>query len=202
LLTDTVGFIQKLPTNLVAAFRATLEEVRHADVLVHVIDIANPVWEKQEMAVLSVLEDLGVSDTPIVRVLNKVDLLEPEDAEGILIEAATTRNSVVTSATLGEGLTDFVAVVEEAMAALLVSIEVVVPYAASKELNALHQQGNVEVVDYLAEGTYVKALVPADVANRLAKYSVQNRVQQESHHVKPDVWQAIGRGRHEQPNKI
>merc|ERR1712071_210756 len=68
LLTDTVGFIQALPTQLVAAFRATLEEVREADVLVHVIDVSNPVWEKQERAVRTVLSEIGV-EKPMVRVL-------------------------------------------------------------------------------------------------------------------------------------
>jgi GTP-binding protein HflX len=197
LLTDTVGFIQKLPTNLIAAFRATLEEVRHADVLVHVIDVANPAWEKQEAAVLSVLADLGVGNKPIVRVLNKVDLLEAPDAEAAVVQASSTRNSVVTSALWGDGLTDFVAVVEEAMKNAMCEIEVVLPFDAGKELNALHEQGNIEIVDYTAEGTYVKAMVPADMANRLAKYRVDASVQRASQ--KPDLWQAIGRGRHEPP---
>lgn len=197
LLTDTVGFIQKLPTNLVAAFRATLEEVRQADVLVHVIDIANPAWEKQEASVKSVLDELGVGDKPIVRVLNKVDLLSPEEGEQRIMEAASTKNSVVTSASLGDGLPDFVAVVEEAMSELMVAIEVILPFQAGKELSALHEQGNVEVVDYTAEGTYVKALVPTAMASRLAKYSVGGSTSKQQKKKKRNEWEAIGRGRHE-----
>ncbi|MEI6814297.1 MAG: GTPase HflX [bacterium] len=78
LLTDTVGFIRKLPHHLVASFRATLEEVREADVLLHVIDASHPTWEEQRIVVDDVLADLGVHDTPVVHVFNKIDALEPE----------------------------------------------------------------------------------------------------------------------------
>ncbi|NBW64799.1 GTPase HflX, partial [bacterium] len=78
LLTDTVGFIRKLPHHLVASFRATLEEVREADVLLHVIDASHPTWEEQRIVVDDVLADLGVHDTPVIHVFNKIDALEPE----------------------------------------------------------------------------------------------------------------------------
>ena len=78
LLTDTVGFIRKLPHHLVASFRATLEEVREADVLLHVIDASHPTWEEQRIVVDDVMADLGVHDTPVVHVFNKIDALEPE----------------------------------------------------------------------------------------------------------------------------
>jgi GTPase len=78
MLTDTVGFIQKLPTNLVAAFRATLEEVQEADVIVHVCDVSNPAWPKQHRAVLQVLRELGALDgVPVVTLWNKLDALPP-----------------------------------------------------------------------------------------------------------------------------
>lgn len=86
MLTDTVGFIQNLPTHLIASFRATLEEVETADVLVHVIDASNPIWRKQVNAVEGVLEDMGCGGKGVVRVYNKIDLLE--DQEGIMNEAA------------------------------------------------------------------------------------------------------------------
>ncbi len=78
LLTDTVGFIRKLPHHLVASFRATLEEVKEADVLLHVIDASHPTWEEQRLVVDDVLADLGVHDTPVIHVFNKIDALEPE----------------------------------------------------------------------------------------------------------------------------
>jgi GTPase len=203
LLTDTVGFIQKLPTHLVAAFRATLEEVNTADVLVHVIDISNPTWRKQERAVLSVLSDIGASDKPVVRVLNKVDLLEPADAEYLRYEAAVAKHTVAVSALHGDGVGDLVACIEEALADLLVPIEVVIPYSKGVELNAVHEQGNVEVVDHRADGTYVRALVPEAVANRLERYRVQPdakkvvaKSQSTSQGDNEIDWVALGRGRH------
>jgi GTPase len=76
LLTDTVGFIQKLPTHLVAAFRATLEEIYMADVLVHLVDVSNPMWRKQRAIVDQTLEDMGVAEKPTITLYNKLDELE------------------------------------------------------------------------------------------------------------------------------
>lgn len=199
LLTDTVGFIQKLPTHLVAAFRATLEEVKEADVLIHVIDVSNPSWEKQERAVLSVLSDMDAADKPIVRVLNKIDLLDPLVAERLKFETSMAKHTVAVSALTGDGLMDFVAVVEEALSELLVPIEVVLPYSKGDELNAIHEQGNVEVVDYREKGTYVQALVPKPVAERLSRYSVHPEPTTEQGRSGIDDgidWVALGRGRH------
>ena len=83
LLTDTVGFIRKLPHHLVASFRATLEEVREADVLLHVIDASHHTWEEQRLVVDEVLADLGVQETPVIHVFNKIDALEPESLEAL-----------------------------------------------------------------------------------------------------------------------
>jgi GTP-binding protein HflX len=202
LLTDTVGFIQKLPTHLVAAFRATLEEVREADVLIHVIDVSNPVWEKQERAVRTVLNEIDASDKPIVRVFNKIDLLPDDDAEYLRYEAAMTSNSVAVSSVRGDGLQDFVAVVEDALADLLVPIEVIVPYNKGEELNLVHEVGNVETVDYREEGTYILGRVPKAVANRLEQYNVNQPQGIDSEGVDEDEidWNAIGRGRHSAKN--
>ena len=133
LLTDTVGFIQKLPTQLIAAFRATLEEVREADVLVHVIDVGNPVWEKQEAAVKKVLAEIGAGDKPIVRVLNKIDLLDDHGDE-LKYESAVVGSSVAVSSVTGDGMEDFVAYVEDALSEQLVSIEVEIPFANGDEV--------------------------------------------------------------------
>ncbi|CAJ1966914.1 unnamed protein product [Cylindrotheca closterium] len=202
LLTDTVGFIQKLPTNLVAAFRATLEEVQEADVLVHVIDVSNPSWEKQERAVNAVLADIGIEDKPIVRVLNKIDLLDPEDAEYLRYEAAFSDNTVAVSALYGDGLQDFVACVEDAMSDLLVPIEMEIPYDKGDDLNMIHEQGNVETIDYREKGTYVLARVPTALANRLEKYSLAGSEEPVTKEGEEEIdWVAIGRGRHSVENK-
>ena len=203
LLTDTVGFIQKLPTGLVAAFRATLEEVEEADVLVHVIDVANPAWEKQERAVLAVLSDMGVADKPIVRVLNKIDLLSEEDAEYLKYEAAFADKTVAVSALFGEGMDDFVEAVEESLNDMLVDIELVIPYSKGQDLSVIHEQGVIETIDYRPDGTYVLGKVPPSTASRLEKYNVagtnQNvdqTIEQASTDDNEIDWVAIGRGRH------
>jgi GTP-binding protein HflX len=148
--------------------------------------------------VMSVLADIGCSDKPMVRVLNKIDLLDPDEAEKMRYDAATTDNTVVVSSLLGEGMQDFVSVVEEALADMLVSIEVEIPYSNGDELNIVHEQGNVEVVDYREKGTYVRALVPAAVANRLEKFNVYQAPQATDDGDDDDDidWVAIGRGRH------
>jgi len=204
LLTDTVGFIQKLPTNLVAAFRATLEEVQEADVLVHVIDVANPSWDKQERAVRAVLTDMGVGDKPVVRVLNKIDLLDDEDAEMLRYEAAFAENTVAVSALYGEGMEDFVEAVEDALNSMLTAIELVIPYSDGQEMNVIHEQGVVETIDYRTEGTYVLGRVPPAIANRLQKYSINQDEQQSQQNTATTNsnsddeidWAALGRGRH------
>src|SRR5512133_3926607 len=83
LLTDTVGFIRKLPHDLVASFRATLEETREADLLLHVIDASHPTWEEQRLVVDDVLAELGVHDTPVVHVFNKLDRLNPGEERAL-----------------------------------------------------------------------------------------------------------------------
>jgi GTP-binding protein HflX len=189
----------KAATDLVAAFRATLEEVKEADVLVHVVDVSNPSWEKQERAVKTVLAEIGVCDKPMVRVLNKIDLLDPDDAEQLKYEAAFAEYTVAVSALNGDGLQDFVAVAEEAMMDLLVHIEMEIPYSKGHELNAIHEQGNVETIDYRADSTYVVARVPTAIANRLAEYSVdpESLAAAEAEKDKDEIdWVALGRGYH------
>lgn len=192
---------------MVAAFRATLEEVQEADVLIHVIDVSNPTWEKQERAVLSVLEDMNALDKPIVRVLNKIDLLDPETAEYLKYEAALTDNTVAVSSLEGDGITDFVAVTEEALQELLIPIEVQIPYSKGDDLNAIHEQGHVDVIDYRPNGTYVVANVPRSIANRLEPYSLNKSnddIEQEAKKRIDDDdidWVALGRGRHSERQK-
>lgn len=116
LLTDTVGFIQKLPTNLVAAFRATLEEIAEADVLLHVADISNDAWRKQEAAVLRELTDMGLDDKPVITLWNKVDLV-PERKEFLKFEAKKRGQTVAVSASTGEGMDQLKSVLQETLSA-------------------------------------------------------------------------------------
>lgn len=229
LLTDTVGFIQKLPTQLVAAFRATLEEVKEADLLVHLVDVSNPCWRKQEVSVTNVLEEIGAGDSkfdagevcrihfvkklmlcwsfyflyyfsePIVRVFNKLDLLNSEDAEMLKYEAVCSEDfSVAISSLTGEGLSDFVAVVEDALSDLLVPVELELPYSCGNEVNLIHEVGSIEVIDYREKGTYVMGRVPRSLAMKLDKYCVGNIERSEASSETEDEidWAALGKGRH------
>ncbi|WP_413718613.1 GTPase HflX [Silicimonas sp. MF1-12-2] len=112
ILSDTVGFISDLPTQLVAAFRATLEEVLEADLILHVRDIAHPETEEQAKDVETILEDLGVArTTPLIEVWNKIDLLEPAEREALVTLAARKENVQAMSAVTGEGLDAVIAAV-------------------------------------------------------------------------------------------
>eukprot|EP00850_Spirogloea_muscicola_P013297 SM000089S23853 [mRNA] locus=s89:564806:569291:+ [translate_table: standard] len=165
LFTDTVGFIQKLPTKLVAAFRATLEEISEASLLIHVVDVSHPMVEQQIAAVDKVLEELEVIDIPILHVWNKIDKAENSRA---LKRAALRRGSTVCiSALTGEGMDTFYNEVQEMIKDLLVSIEAVVPYSQGDMLNVIHRLGTVEIEEYLPEGTLVQAHVPLSLARRL-----------------------------------
>lgn len=116
ILSDTVGFISDLPTMLVAAFRATLEEVLEADIILHVRDIAHPESEEQAGDVMSVLRDLGVSDerrSAIVEIWNKIDLVAPEDADALKEECARKDNVLMVSALTGEGVHEMLEMLED-----------------------------------------------------------------------------------------
>ena len=115
LLSDTVGFIKKLPHQLVAAFKATLEEVRASDLLLHVIDIAHPQWQDQEQAVAAVLEELGMATKPLISLYNKVDKLPHPEAIAFL---SRRPRSVVTSANTGAGLSELKTVIAEMLESL------------------------------------------------------------------------------------
>lgn len=111
-------------------------KVREADVLVHIVDVSNPTWRKQEVSVNKVLQEIEAGDKPIVRVFNKLDLLNKEDAETIKCEAALSEGfSVGVSSLTGDGLGDFVAVVENALSGLLVPVELELPYSCGQEVS-------------------------------------------------------------------
>lgn len=117
--------------------------------MIHVIDVTHPCWQKQEQSVLQTLRDMDAGHKPMVRVFNKIDQLTPEQAEEWKYEAAGMNPmSVAVSAITGDGMQDFVAVVEDALSTLLVSIEVEIPFSKGEELNLIHEVGAVDIIDY------------------------------------------------------
>ncbi|CAO2835658.1 unnamed protein product [Amaranthus hypochondriacus] len=165
LLTDTVGFIQKLPTMLVAAFRATLEEISESSLVVHVVDISHPLAKQQIDAVDKVLSELDVISVPILMVWNKVDKVS--EPEKIMSEARNRENVVCLSALNGDGLDDFCNAIQEKLKDSMVWIEALVPFDKGELLSSIHQIGMVERTDYTENGTLVKAYVPLRLARLL-----------------------------------
>jgi len=173
LLTDTVGFIQKLPTDLVAAFRATLEEVTEADLIVQVLDLSSPAVEEQAATVERVLTDLNAVDKPRVVALNKVDLLGPATRRRA-VSALTARypGAVAISAVRRTGFDDLLREIDRASRGDTVQLEILVPYGREGVLAELRKIGGVERTEYVESGTRAWGWAPRHVAGRFMTYTV------------------------------
>ncbi|HLZ63535.1 MAG TPA: GTPase HflX [Ktedonosporobacter sp.] len=161
LLTDTVGFVQRLPTTLVAAFRATLEEVAEADLLLHVIDVSHPHVHRQAEAVEQVLEEIGAGGLPMVVALNKVDLL-PEDMPVQLQGLAAKLPSATVSAAQGTGIDDLLRLISETLIQQFVALDVLIPYNRGDLVAQFHQFGTIEAEEYEAAGTRLRGHMPTN----------------------------------------
>ena len=170
-LSDTVGFVRKLPHDIVAAFRATLEEVRGADLLLHVVDVSNPNWHDQARAVDDVLAQLDVAKTPAIAVYNKSDLL-PTDAAGAA-HSLPGRRSVLVSAKIGTGLPVLIQEIIEELASFATEMELKIPYTNAGVLSRLHEQGRIVNEVYEADGIKVNVVIPRSAARSLRRYLVR-----------------------------
>jgi GTP-binding protein HflX len=171
LVTDTVGFIRKLPHQLVEAFKATLEETRLADLIVHVVDGSEPRATRQGSieAVDSVLEELGAGDKPRLLVYNKLDLLDAEARSEVLVGDA---EALGVSAETGEGLDQLRDRVAAAFEETLRDMELLVPYSQGARLSELHALAGDLERDDRPDGVLVRARVPAAEAHRFADFAV------------------------------
>lgn len=177
LLTDTVGFIRKLPPTLVAAFRATLEEVAAADVLLHVVDVSHPAAAAQSATVADALDEvLGAATQrpPLITVWNKVDAAADPDAVRA-VAAARPAPTVAVSAHTGDGLDALLAAIEAAVSDALVPVRALIPFDAGALAAAARADGVVAREAYVEGGTLVQARVPPGLAARLARYAVDDR---------------------------
>jgi GTP-binding protein HflX len=156
LATDTVGFIQKLPTKLIAAFRATLEEVIDADLLLEVVDISHENAIEQSETVNDILKDLGAANKPRVTALNKIDLL----ADPSEIDTSLYPNAVPVSALRKEGLDALCAKVAEVLAANMDTIQVVIPFARGELVELFHRRGHVEREEHVPGGVCIAGHLP------------------------------------------
>jgi GTP-binding protein HflX len=174
LLTDTVGFIRKLPHQLVEAFKATLEETVLADLVLHVVDGSEP--ESRRLGSISAadaaLEEIGAGDSPRLMVMNKIDLLGEDDRRELRLRHP---DAVLVSAETGEGLDELRSRIAQAIGATLSRVELLVPFDAGDRLSELHQiAGDLEREDR-PDGVLVRAQLPAALAERFADLEVNGR---------------------------
>ena len=162
LLSDTVGFIRKLPTHLIEAFKATLEELSFADVLLHVIDISNPEWEEQARVVHELIRQLGAEGTPCLRVFNKCDRYI-----GILPHG---EDVICISAKSGEGADRLVQKLSQLLDRGKKQVTLLLPYAAGGLLDSLNREAKVLRTEYTDNGIEVEAVVQPDLFGRVKQY--------------------------------
>ena len=173
LFTDTVGFIQKLPTQLVAAFQATLEEITEADLLLHIVDITHPHVREQSLAVEETLRQIGADDRPLVTALNKIDLLPSSENSPFLAEIAHRYpNCVPISALEGTGLDLLLRRVEEALEQELIPVRVLLPHGENNLLGLFHQRGFVKLESYTEQGIIIEGKLPQELEARFQKYLI------------------------------
>ena len=165
LLSDTVGFIRKLPHHLVSAFKATLEELSYADLLLHVVDVSDPDWELHAQTVDKVIAQLGAQAIPRVVVYNKVDRCD--------ILPYTTAGSVLLSAKTGEGEAELLAAIEKALGRGKHQMRLLIPYSDGAALDLLHREAQVLSIEYAGEGTLVEAIMDDKTCGRMQKYAVE-----------------------------
>lgn len=167
LFTDTVGFIQKLPTQLVAAFHATLEEVAEADLLVHVMDITHSQILRQAATVHETLGKIGAADKPIANALNKIDLLPSLEATPAALDDFP--NTVALSALTGEGIEKLLTQIEEMLEAQMAQVDVLIPYERGELVDLFHRRGVIEREEHTARGTHIRGLVPPELTGHFSE---------------------------------
>ena len=170
---DTVGFMHDLPHNLIEAFKATLEEVESADLLLHVLDISNVNHVNLKESVDRVLEELGALDKPTILVLNKIDRIEDKD----LVDMACRKykNSVAISGLKGKNIEGLLRLIEKELGGRVMQVDLAIPMGRMDLINMVHKQGHVEKIEYLADTIRIKAGVPQHLAGLLEQAAVSKK---------------------------
>jgi len=171
-LTDTVGFIRNLPTNLVAAFRSTLEEVVFADFLILLIDASHPAWDLQHGSVLETLEALGASDKPTILVFNKVDLLDNVGRSALEEAMKLWPGSIAMSAQTGEGMDGLIQAILDQVQTLLGRVIALVPYSESNTIQECYDYGRVLKLEYRDDGIYIEAELVHEMRKKFERWPV------------------------------
>ena len=155
-----------------AAFRATLEEIREADVLVHVVDLTHPNAEEQAMTVRKVLEDLGVADKPTVVALNKIDALGGVVPDDLRAALELPEDDVPTSAHTGQGLDELLIRIDTLLSQQMAEVTVCIPYASSALVDHFHRHGRIADTEYGADGVLMHGLIPQRDLPRVEAFRV------------------------------
>ena len=171
LVSDTVGFVRRLPTELVEAFRSTLEEVNDADLVVHLVDGADPDADRQIATVRQIMADIGAAELPELLVVNKTDIAEPAAVERLL---ALHPGAMAISATTGDGIDGFLDRVQTMLAAGTVEMSLVIPHDRGDALSELHRSAEILTQDHDGGGTIARARVPHDLAHRFEEFQAQD----------------------------
>ena len=159
MLTDTVGFIRKLPHHLVDAFKSTLEEAKYADFIVHVVDASNPQWDTQMHVVYSTLQDLGVTDKKIITLFNKCDRVTGDE----VLQDFRADKTLRISAKTGQGLDTLKEVFEDLLRDGKVLLKHTFPYEKAGEIQKIRKYGELLKEEYTPDGIYVEAYVPPEL---------------------------------------
>lgn len=165
LLTDTVGFIRKLPHHLVEAFKSTLEEAKYADIIIHVVDCANPQMDEQMFTVYETLRNLKAGDKPVITVFNKQDKAE----DGMVIRDFQADCTVKASAKTGEGLAELLKAMEAVLREQKIAVEGLYDYKDTAKIQLIRRYGELEEEEYRTDGIFVRAYVPADIWDRVSR---------------------------------
>ena len=168
LLTDTVGFIQKLPTDLVAAFRATLEEIAEADLLLHVIDGSHENAENQRTTVLKTLEEIGAGGIPILNVYNKIDLLDSQSLEQLKDNADPL--SLFISTWERSGFDELATAISAGVMQGFERVQVLLPYNVGRLVSMFHEKGHVESLEHSEDGVFITGLLPVQLLSFFEEY--------------------------------
>lgn len=163
LLTDTVGFINKLPHHLIDAFRSTLEEAKYADMIIHVVDTSNPQMDEQMYTVYETLQNLGVKDKPIITVFNKQDKLEEQP----IIRDFKADYTVKISAKTGKGLEELKETIEAVLREQKIELECLYEYKDASKIQIIRKYGELQEEEYREDGIFVRAFVPVDVYEKV-----------------------------------
>lgn len=167
IVSDTVGFLHDLPHHLIEAFKATLEEVSDADLLVHVLDAADQRMHQHNQAVRSVLDELGLKDKPVLVVLNKVDLIA--DRSWLKVYKNEFTDAVVLSASTGENIEALIESIQGYFSGLMLSLKIIIPHSRMELVDFFYRKAKVEKIDYLQKGISISLMISRELFNKINK---------------------------------